>query len=337
MNGILGFTQLLKDQELTGDEQKKYICIIEKSGKRLLNIIHDIVDISKIEAGQMEISITGTNINDQIENIYDFFISEVEKKGIRLSIKNPLPAKEATIKTDREKLDSILTNLVNNAMKYTGTGSIEFGYEKKGKYLEFYVKDTGIGIREHHKEIIFERFRQGNDLTKQFSEGTGLGLSISKGLVELLGGRMRVESEFGHGATFYFTIPYNVETEKNIVYNDASLPTGEEHHVKNLKILIADDDKDSEILLTMIVKKISSDILNARTGVEAVEAFRNNTEIDLVLMDITMPEMNGYEATRQIRTFNKESSQPGELPPELLTAPDVNLSTHPAPIAQSPA
>ena len=131
--------------------------------------------------------------------------------------KNSLPSKEAIIKTDREKVYAILTNLVKNAIKFTGIGSIEFGYEKKGKYLEFFVKDTGIGIRQEQKEIIFERFRQGSESLTRNYEGAGLGLSISKAYVEMLGGKIWVESEVGKGSIFYFTIPYNTESEeKNI-------------------------------------------------------------------------------------------------------------------------
>jgi hypothetical protein len=261
--------------------------------------------MSKIEAGLMETTISEANVNAKIEFIYNFFKPEADLKKIRFSFSHLLPAKESIIQTDPEKIYAILTNLVSNAMKFTHEGSIEFGYEKKGNYLEFYVKDTGIGISQQHKEIIFERFRQGDKLNSKNYEGTGLGLSISKSYVEMLGGTMWVESEYGKGATFYFTLPYNVETEKKEVNKEEPSVIGTAHHVKNLKILIAEDDEHSEYLLTTIVKKISADIINVRTGVEAVEACRNNPAIDLVLMDITMPELNGYEATRQIRAFNK--------------------------------
>lgn len=209
MNGILGFTELLKEPMLTGEEQQKYIGIIEKSGARLLNIINDIISLSKVESGQKEISVSDTNINEQIEYIYTFFKPEVEKKGIQLSFKTTLPATESIIKTDREKIYAILTNLVKNAIKFTHEGSIEFGYEKVGQFLEFYVKDSGLGIPREQTETIFERFRQADvSLTRNY-EGAGLGLTISKAYVEILGGRIWVESEAGKGSTFYFTIPYH--------------------------------------------------------------------------------------------------------------------------------
>jgi len=306
MNGILGFAELLKEPHLTGDEQQQYISIIEKSGKRMLNIINDIVSISKIESGQMEVSISETNVNEQIEYINNFFKPEAERNGLLLSITNTLQSKEAIIKTDREKLYAILTNLVGNALKFTHTGYIELGVVKKGGYLEFFVKDTGEGIRQEVKDIIFERFRQDIDLKSRFNEGTGLGLSISKAYVEMLGGKIWVESEIGKGSTFYFTIPCNAESEAKAVRIFVPSGIGANSQIKNLKILVVEDDESSGILITAVLKKYVNQLLTARTGVEAVQACRNNPDIDLVLMDIRMPDMDGYEATRQIRQFNKD-------------------------------
>jgi signal transduction histidine kinase/ActR/RegA family two-component response regulator len=318
MNGILGFTELLKKPELTGEKQQQYISMIEKGGVRMLNIINDIISISKVESGQMEVSISETNINEQIEYIYTFFKPEVQRKGMKLLWKNSLPAKEAIIKTDREKIYAILTNLVQNAIKYSDGGTIEFGYNLKtidestlksanvSAELEFYVKDTGIGIPHDKRIAIFERFVQADIGDKRAFQGAGLGLSISKAYVEMLGGRIWVESEEGKGSTFYFTIPYNQEPEeikdvKESVYRD-----DESHQNKKYKILIADDDELSAMLLTEIVKKFSKEVLYAGTGVEAIETCRSNPDIDLILMDIQMPVMDGYEATSQIRHFNKE-------------------------------
>jgi CheY-like chemotaxis protein len=272
----------------------------------MLNTINSIVDISKIESGLMKVDIKETNINEKIEFTYKFFKPEVEIKGLQFLFKSSLPAKEAIIKTDNEKVYGILTNLVKNAIKFTYEGSIEFGYEKKGKHLEFFVKDTGVGIPQNQQQIIFERFRQGSESHNRGYEGSGLGLSIAKSYVEMLGGEIWVESEEGKGSIFYFTIPYNAVSEEKIEIVNAVSAEHKEVEIKNLKILIVEDDEISYSFLTRVLQKISHEVLHAITGVQAVEACRNNPDLDLVLMDIRMPNMDGNEATRQIRQFNKD-------------------------------
>jgi len=309
MNGILGFAELLKKPDLTGEEQQDYIRIIEKSGTRMLNIINDIVDISKIEAGLMKLDIKESNINEQIEYIYTFFKPEVEAKGMKLTFNTPLPALEATITTDREKVYAILTNLVKNAIKYSKAGTIEVGYNLKTAIapaeLEFYVKDTGIGIPKDRQEAIFERFIQADITDKMAQQGAGLGLSITRAYVEMLGGKIRVESVEGSGSTFYFTLPYSAHPVKEIVVQQ-SAKSDKNHQIRKLKILIAEDDEISEILLDKTVKMFGKEILKAKTGIEALEVCKRNPDTDLVLIDIRMPEMNGYDVTRKIREFNKE-------------------------------
>jgi CheY-like chemotaxis protein len=305
MNGILGFAGLLKEPNLASEKQQEYIRIIENSGKRLLNIINDIVDISKIESGQVDIKISETNINEQIEYVFDFFKPETEQKDIQFYFRNELPNDKACVKTDKEKLYAILINLVKNAIKFTYKGFIELGYMKKDKLIEFYVKDTGIGIKPEQKDIIFERFIQGSESLNRNYEGTGLGLAISKAYVEMLGGKIWVESEFEKGSTFYFTIPYNYRTQKNEVVNNP-IENGSDQHINNLKILIVEDDETSEKLINIVVEKFSKEVINVNNGVEAIRICRNNPDLDLILMDINIPEMNGYEATSQIRKFNKE-------------------------------
>jgi len=306
MNGILGFADLLKEQEITVEDQQEYINIIKNSGVRMLNILNDIIDISKIESGMMEVDIKESNINEQIEYIYTFFKPEVKDKGMQLSYINSLPSKEAIIKTDREKIFAIITNLVKNAIKYSEKGSIEFGYNKKGEYLEFFVKDTGIGIAKGMQKAIFDRFIQADFADQQTIQGAGLGLSITKAYVEMLGGKIWVESEEGKGSTFYFTIPYNTVPQEIIAIKNVVSWDKEDSQIKKLKILIAEDNAPSEKLLTRIVEKYCKEDLHVSTGVEAVEACLNNPDIDLVLMDIQMPDMNGYEATKLIRQFNKD-------------------------------
>lgn len=310
MNGILGFASLLEDTDLSGETQQQYIKIIEKSGTRMLNIINDIIDISKIESGLMKVDIQLSNINEQIEYIYTFFKPEVEAKGMSLSFKNALPAKDANIQTDREKVYAILTNLVKNAIKYSEQGSIEFGYEHMengDKYLQFYVKDTGIGVPADRQDAIFERFIQADTIDSRDHQGAGLGLAITKAYVEMLGGKIWVKSDEGIGSTFYFTLTdFSERNIKNSVPDEDIVKQISTPSVSGLKILIAEDDETSEMLLSISIRMLSKEIIKVNNGFDAVEACRNNPDLDLVLMDIQMPKMNGYDATRNIRLFNKD-------------------------------
>lgn len=306
MNGILGFSELLKAPDLSGAQQQEYIRIIEKSGARMLSIINDIIDISKIEAGLMNVDIKECNINEKIEFIHSFFKPMVEEKGMLLVCNNTLPNSEAIIKTDAEKVDSIITNLVKNAVKYSKEGVIEFGYIKRDSNLVFYVKDTGIGIPKAKQAQIFERFIQADTVDKMAQQGAGLGLSISKAYVEMLGGMIWVESEVGKGSTFFFTLPYNAEMKGSQTDEIFARKQNVMHQIKKLKILIVEDDEASEKLMSIYVNEFAKELKSARTGSEAVEFCRANADVDLILMDIQMPKMNGYEATKLIRQFNKD-------------------------------
>ena len=304
MNGILGFSELLKTLKLTGEKQQEFIDIIQKSGVRMLNVINDIISISKIESQPIEVLVNDTNINEEVEYIYHFFKLEAEQKKLHISFRNGLKSDHALIRTDREKVYAILTNLVKNAIKYTQTGAIELGYDLKGELIEFYVKDSGPGIHEEQKEIIFERFRQGSKSLTPNIEGAGLGLSISKAYVEMLGGKIWVESKIGQGSTFRFSLPYlNGMKEKEPVQIAAD---EEISSSRKLKVLLVEDDKTSQQLLGIIIEQMKGEVFHATTGHEAVNICRENPDIDLVLMDILMPGINGFEATRQIREFNKE-------------------------------
>lgn len=306
MNGILGFTSLLQEPNLTGEEQQKYIKIIQKSGDRMLNTINDIVDISKIEAGQMIATVSEVNIQKKLENVHTFFKPEADKKGIKLTLKKLLSGKDIIIQSDNKKLDSILTNLVKNALKFCDEGTVEFGCSVKENELLFYVKDSGIGIPENRQQAIFERFVQADIEDRQARQGSGLGLAISKAYVEMLDGKIWVESEPGKGSVFYFTIPYNDKPKEKNSIKEFSTKNENKGEIKKLNILIAEDDPASVMFLEIMLKPIAKNILICSTGIEAVEMCRNNPDIDLVLMDIQMPEMNGFEATRQIRQFKTD-------------------------------
>jgi CheY-like chemotaxis protein/anti-sigma regulatory factor (Ser/Thr protein kinase) len=270
----------------------------------MLNTLNDIIDISKIQSGTSKLSMKRSDINEHMEFIYKFFKPEIEGKGLTFLFNRQLAQDEAVITTDKEKLYAVLTNLVKNAIKFTNEGSIEIGCQKGENYLQFFVKDTGTGIPEEQTQIIFERFRQGSEALNRNYEGAGLGLAISKSFVEMLNGKIWVESEVGKGSIFYFTIPSNFKPVANQpVSIDGSMKRS--FRMKNLNILIVEDDETSRSLLTLKLKKISHKLLHAKTGVEAVKICRENPDLDLILMDIRMSEMNGHEATRQIRSFNK--------------------------------
>jgi PAS domain S-box-containing protein len=207
MNGILGFAHLLKEPKLSDVTQQKYIKIIEESGERMLNIINDLIDISRIESGQMEVTLSETNLYETLDFLNNFFKAEAGKKSIDLTFNSPLKHEEGIIITDSGKLNAILTNLIKNAIKFTNRGNVNFGYEIRGGFLEFYVKDSGIGIPVEKQKTVLERFIQADTKLSSGYEGAGLGLAISKAYIEMLGGELRLESEPGIGTQFYFTIP----------------------------------------------------------------------------------------------------------------------------------
>ena len=303
MNGILGFAELLKEPNLTDEEQIDYVKTIQISGIRMLNTINNIVDISKIESGLMKVAISETNINERLKFLYNFFMPDAGSKGLQLFLHEGLKPHESIIRTDGEKIHSVLSNLIRNAIKFSDSGSIEFGYIKKDGNLEFFVKDTGIGIPENQKEMIFKRFIQGNKSHNQPYEGSGLGLSISKSYVEMLDGKIWVESDESIGSVFYFTIPYKVVPEKITSLSKNIVEKNYETHQK-YKILVAEDDDISFLLLKLSLRKIYEEIIHAKSGTEAIENCFKRPDLDLILMDIRMPDIEGYEATRQIRTFN---------------------------------
>lgn len=208
MNGIMGLAELLDEPKLTGDEQQLYLDLIKESGARMLNIIRDIIDISRIAADQVTVDIQVVNINELTNYLFNLFKPQTDKKGIVLLLSNGLPSKDILVNTDKEKLTTVLTNLIKNAIKYTDEGGIEFGYQKEEDMLEFYVKDTGMGIAEDRQKAIFERFVQADIEDRYALEGAGIGLSIAKAYVEMLDGKIWLESKKEKGSTFYFTIPF---------------------------------------------------------------------------------------------------------------------------------
>jgi hypothetical protein len=208
MHGILGFADLLKTTSLSGEQMQEYIVIIEKSGARMLNTINDLIDISTIESGQAEIDLSMVDVNGLLDSMYAVFKPQADKKGLQFINKRDQDIEGIHIQTDREKTETIFTQLLKNALKYTNKGFIELGCENQDKFIRFYVKDTGIGIEKDKQQSVFDRFTQAdNSLSKNY-EGAGLGLSITKAYVEMLGGTIGVESEPGKGSIFYFLLPH---------------------------------------------------------------------------------------------------------------------------------
>ncbi len=307
MNGILGFTELLNQPGLTAGQQAKYLNIIQKSGDRMLSTVNDIIEVSRIETGQIKVNIDVVNINLQVQNMFNFFKPEAESKGLNLILDDIDFDEEIVLKTDDSKFNSILTNLIKNAIKYTASGYIKIGYKRKEDSLVFYVSDSGIGIKQDRQVAVFERFIQADIEDRMAQQGSGLGLAISKSFVEMLGGEIWVESEEHKGSSFYFTLPL---TEVNIVKRTeptiGSLLRSESD--KKIKVLIAEDNAVSYLHMSIIIKDFASEVLHATNGSIAVELVNSNPDIDLVLMDLKMPVMDGETAMSEIRKFNKRVS-----------------------------
>lgn len=314
MNGILGFSDLLKYEETTESERNNFIDIIHQSGKQLMNIINDILDISKIEVGQIQINEESCSINDMLDELLGLFKPDIkDKKNLTLEIHKELDDSESIVITDGVRVRQILTNLINNAIKFTSQGYVEFGYlivpsdnpsEKIKHDIQFYVNDTGIGIPDTKREIIFDRFRQSDESHTRKFGGTGLGLAISKGFVELLGGQIWHESTQDHGSTFYFTIPYKAGNIEQIRKIEASFNTT--YNWSNKTVLVVEDDEISFKYLHKILSKTGLIIIRAISGYDAVNICDKHNEINLVLMDIQLPGINGYEATKKIREFKPD-------------------------------
>lgn len=308
MNGILGFSQLLGNPELSQEEFDQYLDIIQRCSNQLLSIIDDLIDISKIESNQIKVFRSSTDINQLLHELYLMFKGKVETKGIELSYSLGLKEGNCIVSTDRGRVLQILTNLLGNAVKFTKEGSIRFGYKRKDAVLEFYVEDTGIGIMPEMGSKIFERFMQYETEIVQQMGGTGLGLAISEAYVKKLGGDIRYESVPHKGSTFYFTIPYLPDA--TMVQPEGRLTDfGSSEHaalIQNAHILIAEDDDVNFFVLEEMLQEHVVRIHRASTGNHAIQMVKDNPEINLVLMDIKMPEKNGYEATKEIKKFRPE-------------------------------
>ncbi|HKL92329.1 MAG TPA: ATP-binding protein [Bacteroidales bacterium] len=310
MNAIIGFSDFLTDQSIELDQRRQFVNIIVQSGHQLMSIIDDIVRISTIESGQEKIRWSDVSLNEQLRFLNEQFQSKALEKGLSLTFKNGLTDERALIQTDETKLTQVISNLLVNAFKFTDKGSIEMGYRLNGTVLEFFVRDTGIGIPEAMQSEIFKRFRQvEGKLSKKFG-GSGLGLSISKAYVELLGGTIWVESEEGSGSCFYFTHPYlPVSLDSNAQSSfeaDASIMV-EHSDTQRWKILVAEDEELNYLLLQEMVRSLPIELVRAEDGLEAIRLYEEQPQAyKLVLMDLKMPNMDGFEASFQLHQRNPQ-------------------------------
>lgn len=298
LNAIIGFANMMEDGSLSDEQRAKYSKIIESSGNQLLSIISDIMDISKLDSNQLNLRYEDHNLNTIMDTIFQTFKASF-KEGLVLKSVNGLKDSEAAIKTDRNRLIQIISNLLSNAHKNSDSGEVEFGYDiKTDGFISFYVRDTGIGIPREYQTVIFERFRQLDNNRSVSITGTGLGLSIVKALVQLFNGDISLESEPGKGSIFSFRIPY-IKGEDNRPAN-LKKPVKSRRSYTDIKILIAEDDEYSFLYLEKVLERAGCAIIRARDGIEALDMVKKS-EPDLILMDLKMPGMNGLEVVRKIR------------------------------------
>jgi len=304
MNGIIGFAEMLLDPSLNDEKRNDYSKIIQNSSLQLLRIIDDILEISNLETQTDKPKDEPICLNDFMMELFSFFDQKAKERNLPLYIKKALPDKESYIFSDKSKLNKILGNLLENALKFTNKGHVEFGYYIKENKLVFYVQDTGIGVSAENQELIFERFSQEEKDTSNIYGGLGLGLSISKANAEMLGGDIALKSEKGKGSVFYVNIPYK-PVPKNATNPTSPSVARETTDKSKYTILIAEDEEINYLYLETLFQFNKHgdiyDILHAKNGKEAVSIALENKGVDLVLMDIKMPLLDGYEATQIIK------------------------------------
>jgi PAS domain S-box-containing protein len=307
MNSIIGFSSMLKRTGLDRKKKNQYLDIIISRGKHLMEILNNIIDISKIEENLIQIGNEECNLYylwDELKVYYESELIKNNKEMIRLQFNPGIPIEDAVIETDGARLTQIIANLLNNSIKFTESGYIEAGFHLLNPdTLVFYVKDTGIGIPLDKQAIIFDRFRQVDESFTRSYGGTGLGLSICKGLLKLMGGKIWVESDGIGGTTFYFTIPYK-KFNKEVIKPEENFTMGEKQYDwSGRKILIIEDDPTSFEFLSEVLQPTHCTVLYANNGVEGLKRFGSGI-FDLVLLDIQLPEMDGYQIAKTIRQSN---------------------------------
>ncbi|ALO14044.1 Autoinducer 2 sensor kinase/phosphatase LuxQ [Salinivirga cyanobacteriivorans] len=299
LNAISGFSGMLNKPELNDVKRQKFVSIIQNSSRQLVAIISDILTISALDTKQEKLNISKVNINDVIEELFSIFKPGAEKQNIALKTKKPLSNGQSVIYTDKTKITQIFTNLLSNALKFTHEGSVLMGYavktDSEPAEIEFYVKDSGIGMTPNQQKIIFERFQQAHKSINKLYGGTGLGLSISKGFAEMMGGKIWVESKPNKGSTFYFTIPFKPVNKTDKATSSSVQNAGPG------TILVAEDEELNFVLIEEYLTTLNVNLIHAKDGQETVDICKKNPDINLVLMDIKMPKITGDEAAKIIK------------------------------------
>lgn len=305
LNAIVGFSAFLNQPSLSKEKRKEFTDIINLSSEQLLSIITDIITVATLEAGQERIHKKEIDINHTMASVYEQFCIKSLYPNITIQYHSDIPDHAAQVVTDGVKVIQILTNLVGNALKYTREGRVDFGCAIKNNELYFRIEDTGIGIPKHLHSKIFDRFWQvDSTVTREFG-GTGLGLSISKAYVELMGGRIWLDSEPGKGSVFHFTVPYEpVIKSKNTGKADTN--NNYDKSLSKKVILIAEDETNNFLLIREYLSEPVFTIIHVENGLDAVNICKNRKDIDVILMDVKMPVMDGIEATRQIKIMKPE-------------------------------
>jgi PAS domain S-box-containing protein len=303
LNGIIGFANLLRIKDNPEEERMSYIRIIDDSGKHLLSIIDDLIEISRIETGQFELNPSVFNLNEFLEEVFTFFndSTKLTENTVILGLTKSAEDNACMVNADKSRLRQILYNLITNSRKFTREGRIDIGYtlEKSGGIC-FFVRDTGIGIQEKAKDIVFHRFRQADDSSTRKYGGTGLGLAICKGIVDAMKGKIWFESEYGKGTTFYVSLPLALSKGVKVSGQDESSFESVDLHGR--RILIAEDDQSNFILLQHILLKTNAEVVRAADGLEVLELLDSDASVDLILLDIKMPKMDGMEVIQKIRS-----------------------------------
>jgi two-component system sensor histidine kinase/response regulator len=302
LNGILGFGQLLSDENISPKNRTKYLTLLDESSIRLINTVSNFLDVSQLQSKSQSVLIQNFVPELVIEEIVNIFNERNTKKELSINHQTPINTFDLQINTDKDLLYKILYHLVENALKFTNEGNIKIGFVKEGINLLFFITDTGIGISEQNKNKIFNEFVQGDTSINRGYEGSGLGLSLAKGYVELLGGKIWLDSELGKGTSFYFSLPIGlIEHEMSNHVLEETLNT----YIGKNTILIAEDDAINYFLLERNLKHDNLILLHAKNGQEAVNMCKENDSIQLVFMDLKMPVLDGIEATKEIKTFRK--------------------------------